>query len=83
MLDIRREMPVLARHQGDWAGTYTLNGNLLDRHQSYLTGDFPADECSKYYHWHWFKNKQIYQRALIQEERLKAMLESELFDKLG
>jgi hypothetical protein len=25
MLDIRREMPVLARHEGDWIGTYTLD----------------------------------------------------------
>jgi hypothetical protein len=139
-------MPVLARHEGDWVGTYTLidcNGNMLDHHRSHLTCQFPADDPSKYYQinrytwdngkqeehrfpgtyhnkklwfdterikghaweaddstvilwfaykevpdfylyemiqispcntyrartWHWFKNHQIFQRTLIQEER--------------
>lgn len=146
MASIRDEMPVLARHEGDWIGTYTVidcTGNLLDRHQSHLTCEFPVDDPSKYYQtnrytwadgkqeehrfpgtyhdkklwfdteritgsaweaddstiilrfayknvpdfylyemiqispcnnhrartWHWFKNNQIYQRTLIQEER--------------
>jgi hypothetical protein len=149
MANIRDEMPVLARHAGDWMGTYTLMdcaGNILDRHQSHLTCTFPEDDPTKYYQinrytwadgkreehcfpgtyqdkklwfdtdrikghawevddstiilwfsyktvpdfylyemiqispcnnyrartWHWFKNNQIYQRTLIQEERLNS-----------
>ncbi len=152
MANICDEMRVLARHEGDWIGTYILIdciGNLLDRHQSHITCEFPADDPSKYYQinrytwadgkqeehrfpgtyydkklwfdterikghaweaddstlilwfayknvpdfhlyemiqispcnnyrartWHWFKNNQIYQRTLIQEERLKGSLE--------
>ena len=151
MANIRDEMRVLARHEGDWIGTYALidcTGNLLDRHQSHLTCKFPADDPSKYYQinrytwadgkqeehrfpgtyrdkklwfdtdrikghawetddstlilwfayknvpdfylyemiqispcnnyrartWHWFKNNQIYQRTLIQEERLNSSI---------
>jgi len=146
MSSIREEMPVLVRHEGDWVGTYTvidLEGNILDKHQSHLTCQFPEDSPYTYYQtnrynwpdgkreehqfpgmyrdkklwfdteridgcaweaddstiilrfnyktmpemsldemilispcnnyrartWHWFKNHQIYQRTLIQEER--------------
>jgi hypothetical protein len=149
MANIRNEMPVLTQHEGDWYGTYTLidvNGNVLDRNQSHITCEFPADDLSMYYQtnrytwadgkheeyrfpgtyhdkklwfdteringhaweiddatiilwfnyktipdlyvyemiqispcnnyrartWHWFKNNQIYQRTLIQEERLNS-----------
>jgi hypothetical protein len=51
MVNIRDEMPVLARHEGIWTGTYTLidcDGKILDRHQSHLTCEFPADDPSKY-----------------------------------
>jgi hypothetical protein len=37
--DLREEMPVIVRHEGDWIGTYTvidLQGNILDRHASHL-----------------------------------------------
>ena len=33
MSDIREEMPVLTRHEGDWVGTYTLvdiEGKILE-----------------------------------------------------
>jgi len=146
MSSIREEMPVLVRHEGDWVGTYKLidlEGNILDKHESHLTCQFPEDEPYAYYQinrykwadgkleehqfpgtyrdkatwfdteridgkawevddatiilrfgyksipnaylyemiqispcnnyrsrtWHWFKNNQIYQRTLIQEER--------------
>jgi hypothetical protein len=45
-------MPVLTRHEGDWIGTYTLvdlQGNILDRHQSHLTCEFPPDGAFSYY----------------------------------
>lgn len=148
MAGIREEMPVLARHEGDWVGTYTVvdpQGNLIDRHQSHLTCQFPENESYSYYQinryewsdgkreehkfpatfrdkriwfdteriegqawevddatiilhftyktmpdmylyemiqispcnnyrsrtWHWFKNHQLFQRTLIQEERMR------------
>jgi hypothetical protein len=52
MANIRDEMPVLTRHEGDWFGSYTLidcNGNVLDRHQSHLTCEFPGDDPVMYY----------------------------------
>lgn len=148
MSNIREEMPVLARHEGDWVGSYTLvdtTGKVLDKHQSYLTCQFPENVPHSYYQinrytwddgkqeehqfpatykdkkiwfdterilgkawevddstvilwfsyktvpamylyemiqispdnnyrartWQWFKDNQIYQRTLIQEERVK------------
>ncbi|WP_413174911.1 DUF3598 family protein [Anabaena azotica] len=147
MSNIRLEMPVLARHEGEWEGTYTLvdtTGNVLDSHQSHLSCQFPENSEYSYYQinrytwangkqeehqfpgtyqdkklwfdteriqgkawevddstvilwfgykqfpdmylyemiqispdnnyrartWHWFKNDQVYQRTLIQEERV-------------
>ncbi|WP_373526080.1 DUF3598 family protein [Nostoc sp.] len=145
---LREGMPVLARHEGDWAGTYTLidtAGKILDSHESHLTCQFPENDPNTYYQinrykwsngkqeehefpgiykdnklwfdterilgkaweaddsivilwfayktnpemslyemiyispdnnnrartWHWFKNNQIFQRTLIQEQRLR------------
>jgi hypothetical protein len=141
-------MAVLARHEGDWVGTYLLidiEGKILDKHTSHLTCQFPSDNSYDYYQinrykwadgkreehhfpgtyqdkklwfdtdriqghaweadsatvilqfaykttpdsflyemiqispcnnyrartWHHFKNNQIFQRTLIQEERLR------------
>jgi hypothetical protein len=150
MSNIRLEMPVLARHQGEWMGTYTLvdtTGKILDVHQSHLSCQFPEHGDYLYYQinrytwddgkkeehqfpgtyqdkklwfdteriqgkaweiddstvilwfgykqfppdmylyemiqispdnnyrartWHWFQNHQIYQRTLIQEERVSS-----------
>ncbi len=148
MSAIREEMPVLTRHEGDWVGTYILvdtKGNILDKHDSHLTCQFPEEGAYSYYQinrykwsdgkqeehqfpgnyrdkkiwfdteriegkawevddatiilwfsyktmpemylyeminlsscnnyrsrtWHWFKNHQLFQRTLIQEERLR------------
>ncbi|AFY49213.1 hypothetical protein Nos7524_3420 [Nostoc sp. PCC 7524] len=148
MSNIKEGMPVLARHEGDWIGIYTLidtSGKILDQHESHLSCQFPEDSPYPYYQinrykwangkqeehqfpgtyrdqtlwfdteriqgkaweiddstvilwfayktvpemylyemiqispdnnhrartWHWFKNHQIYQRTIIQEERLK------------
>ncbi|MGC1218203.1 MAG: DUF3598 family protein [Phormidesmis sp.] len=52
MSDIRAEMPVLVRHEGQWAGTYTTvdnEGKVLDRHQSLITCRFPAGADYPYY----------------------------------
>jgi hypothetical protein len=45
-------MPVLARHEGDWQGTYILvdlEGNILDQHKSHLTCEFPENSPYPYY----------------------------------
>ncbi|GAA4058618.1 DUF3598 family protein [Nonomuraea soli] len=39
-MGLREDMPLLARHEGEWEGTYTHldgEGNLIDRHRSHLT----------------------------------------------
>ena len=46
MSAIRTAMPLLARHEGEWVGTYTevdLEGNVLDTHASHLYCRFPVD----------------------------------------
>ena len=52
MSNIRDEMPVLARHEGDWVGKYTLvdtEGNILDKHDSHLSCQFPESGVYSYY----------------------------------
>lgn len=49
---IRDEMPLLARHAGEWQGEYIYidnDGNVLDRHASYLTCTFPENDPFGYY----------------------------------
>lgn len=64
MPNIRDEMPVLARHEGDWVGNYTridLEGNILDKHDSHLTCQFPEDGPYPYYQinrYKWANGKQ-------------------------
>ena len=51
-MSIREEMPVLARHEGEWVGTYTLvdiSGKILDQHESHLSCQFPLDGPYPYY----------------------------------
>ena len=52
MFDIRKEMPLLARHEGDWKGSYTMidhEGNILDRYDSHISCQFPDDDSYPYY----------------------------------
>lgn len=52
MSTIREAMPVLVRHEGQWAGTYTTvdnAGTVLDKHQSHITCQFPEEEAHPYY----------------------------------
>lgn len=49
---IRSEMPLLARHEGTWQGTYTYvdsQGAVTDRHASVLTCGFPDDDTEYAY----------------------------------
>ncbi|WP_017325160.1 DUF3598 family protein [Synechococcus sp. PCC 7336] len=52
MSAIRAEMPVLVRHEGTWAGTYTIidnDGNIIDKHKSQITCKFPEEDASSPY----------------------------------
>lgn len=45
-MGIREEMPLLARHAGEWRGTYTFvdsDAKVIDKHDSIVTCSFPAD----------------------------------------
>lgn len=49
---IKSEMPLLVRHEGDWKGTYTVmdnEGNVIERYQSHITCQFPADGNPPYF----------------------------------
>jgi len=56
---IRDEMPVLARHEGEWTGHYLhvdAEGRVLDRHEARLSCTFPDEGEFEYlqinrYHW--------------------------------
>ena len=51
-MSIRDEMPVLARHEGDWVGSYIhvdAEGKIVDQHDSHLTCRFPADGAPPYH----------------------------------
>lgn len=52
MEDIRKGMPVLARHAGEWVGVYThvdTDNNLIDQHKSHLYCTFPDDGPHAYH----------------------------------
>lgn len=52
MGDIRKDMPVLARHEGEWEGVYTHidpECKIVDEHRSRLTCRFPEDGDYAYY----------------------------------
>jgi hypothetical protein len=52
IMPIRDEMPVLARHEGDWVGRYIhvdANGAIIDQHASHLTCTMPQEGPHPYY----------------------------------
>ena len=51
-MSIREEMPLLARHEGEWRGTYTfldLEAKVLDKHDSVVTCAFPSEGKFPYF----------------------------------
>lgn len=49
---IRDEMPLLARHEGDWIGTYIIidhQGNIIDKYESHVSHQFPEEGSHPYY----------------------------------
>ncbi|MEM9489485.1 MAG: DUF3598 domain-containing protein [Myxococcota bacterium] len=66
MMGIRQDMPLLARHAGEWRGTYIhvdADGVIVDRHRSHLTCTFPESGDPAYlqsnvYEWEDGKREQ-------------------------
>lgn len=49
---IRSEMPLLARHEGEWKGTYIIiddQANILDKYSSHVSHQFPQEGSHPYY----------------------------------
>lgn len=56
-INLREAMPVLARHEGEWKGTYTFidpANKIIDHHEAHLSntfpdsGDFPYHQTNRY-----------------------------------
>src|SRR2546426_9126320 len=58
-MSIKEEMPLLARHEGEWHGTYTFvdrDCKVIDRHESVLHCTFPTEGEFPYHqtnHYRW------------------------------
>jgi len=63
-VDIRTQMPLLARHEGVWEGWYRYydpSGNKVDEHRSRLYCRFPKDGAYPYHqtnHYRWTDGKR-------------------------
>lgn len=71
MSNIKQEMPLLARHEGEWVGTYTIldpDGNIIDKHQSHLSCQFPENGEYPYYQ----VNKYDWQDGKFEEHHFPA-----------
>ncbi|MFN0087212.1 MAG: DUF3598 domain-containing protein [Blastocatellia bacterium] len=71
-MSIREEMPVLARHEGEWIGTYIYvdaEGGIVDRHTSHLTCAFPADGEADYLQ----INRYAWESGRAEEHRFPAI----------
>jgi hypothetical protein len=77
-MGIREEMPLLARHEGQWCGTYTVvdaSGAIVDRHRSLLTCRLPADEPARYdqtnvYEWDDGRREELHFPAEYRDGRI-------------
>ncbi|MCS6805843.1 MAG: DUF3598 family protein [Acidobacteriota bacterium] len=58
-MSLREAMPLLARHEGEWKGTYIYvdaEAKIIDQHASHLTCRFPEDNPDGYHqtnHYTW------------------------------
>lgn len=67
-MGIRDDMPLLARHEGEWAGTYTFldrDGNITDTHASLLSCSLPEEGEWDYYQ----VNKYTWEDGRTEEHR--------------
>ncbi|MDD9802543.1 MAG: DUF3598 domain-containing protein [Deltaproteobacteria bacterium] len=78
MIDLRKEMPVLARHEGVWEGRYLLvdlEGKPLDSHASHLecsfpdSGEFPYMQVNTYT-WDDGRREEIHFPAHYRDQRI-------------
>ncbi len=77
-IDMRKVMPVLARHEGEWKGEYihvTPDNEILDRHASHLICSFPSDGDFNYfqkniYTWDDGKREEIDFPAVYRDGRI-------------
>jgi hypothetical protein len=78
MSNIRTEMTVLSRHEGEWVGTYTLvdlAGKILDTYQSHLSclfpesGDYPYYQINRYT-WSDSKKEEYHFPCIYQDKKL-------------
>ncbi len=77
-VDLLEEMPVLARHRGEWQGEYVhLNpdGKVIDRHTSHLICSFPSDGKFPFYQvnlysWEDGKKEELHLGATYRDGRI-------------
>lgn len=72
MVNIREELPVLARHEGKWTGTYLTvdnDGKILDQHRSEITCQFPEGQEHPYYQ----TNRYTWADGKVQEYQFPGM----------
>ncbi len=70
-MGIREDMPLLARHEGEWGGTYTYvdrSGKVTDEHRSLLSCRLPDDGTWDYYQ----VNKYTWADGRTEEHRFPA-----------
>jgi hypothetical protein len=77
-MSIRTDMPVLARHEGEWEGEYIyvdMDGKELDRHKAQLSCAYPADGPYAYhqinrYTWADGRHQEIHFPATYRDKRI-------------
>ena len=76
--ELKKIMPLLARHEGVWEGTYRFYdraGTLIDEHESRLVCRFPETghpyHQTNYYHWADGKRDTRDFPAMVENGRLK------------
>ncbi len=78
LANLQKEMPILARHEGRWQGTYVhmdSGGKIIDQHKSVLTCDFPTKGDFPYYqvnryHWADGRNEELHFPGLYRDHRI-------------
>jgi len=77
-MTIRTDMPVLARHEGEWEGEYIyidMDGKEFDRHRAQLSCAFPAEGQHAYYQinrytWPDGRHQEIHFPATYRDKRI-------------
>lgn len=73
---LRDEMKSLARHEGEWSGSYIhmdVEGRILDKHHSHVRCVFPDDGSSDYLQF----NRYVWDDGRVEEHRFEATYRDE------